>query len=262
MGAIFIKSIWDRKISTFVVGSSLLAFAFLFVALFETIAGELTGYLDSFPAEFSAIIGDLSNATTPAGWLSIELYSLFVPFAVCIIAIIAGANAIGKEEDSGTLELLLASPISRAKLFTQKSLAILTQVAVIGLMTWLGVYIGSLLFEFDVNLANVLWASISAVALGALFGSIALATQAVTGKRAMALGVASGVLAIGYALNILSSLVESLEWVKFLSPFYYFNVEDTLSSGVDFTKLAVLVVLTIALYIIAHIWFAKRDTGV
>lgn len=262
MNSIFARNLLDKKISTMVWSVALMIFAMIFAALFETVSGEISGFVDSLPDSFSAFVGDLSAGTTPNGWLAIELYGLFLPIILAVVGSNAGANTIGKEEDSGTLELILASPISRSRVIYQKALAIKIQLFIIAMGAWAGAAIGSMLFNFDPNLVNVFWASVSGWLLGICYSYTSLAAQAVTGKRFLALGVGSGLIAVTYFAKIVSELVNSLEFLKYISPFYYFNVQDVLTVGPDFSLMSVLVLIALAMYITAHLRFIRRDTGV
>ena len=93
--------------------------AVLFSALFNKFSDQLSPFVSMMPAGMKAVVGDLAIGTTPEGWLSIELFPLVAMVGVVITAIILGAGVIGREEDSGTLELLLASRRTRVMIVLQ-----------------------------------------------------------------------------------------------------------------------------------------------
>jgi ABC-2 type transport system permease protein len=230
--------------------------------LHETFAGQITSIADTFPPEFSAVLGDISAAAKPEGFLNLELYSLFLPFAVAITGIVFAARAIGKEEDSGTLELLLASPISRSRVIIQKLVAILLALFLVAFSPWLGVVLGKALFVFDANLANVALASLAVYLLGVVYAMSALAGQAITGQSKIGLGAGAGLLVVTYFANVLSSLVEDFEWLKYSSPFHYMDVSAVLNGNGDVINYIVLLSVAVVLYALAHVGFLRRDTGV
>lgn len=261
LSTITLKTLKERKLSTLIYSAGLFVFALMFTALHEDFAREIDNFADSFPDTISAFVGDISAAASPEGWLAIELYGLFLPIILAIIGVGFGASAIGKEEKSGTLELLLASPVSRSSIFVQKSLAIVLQLAIVSTAVWLGVALGSLLFTFDVSLVKVFWASLSGLLMGLVFGSVALATQAITGKRSIGIGLGSGVVAVTYIASVVSQLVESLSFLRYFSPFHYYDESTVIQQGPGGYML-VLVGTIIILYIVAHVAFTRRDTGV
>lgn len=260
--SIFFNAIWQRKISILATASGMFVFALLFASLHETFADTIVGFADTFAPEFSAVLGDISAAAKPEGFLNLELYSLFLPFAVAITGVVFAAKAIGKEEESGTLELLLASPISRSKIFIQKLGAIKLALFIVAFSSWLGVVAGKAWFVFDANLTNVALASLTVFLLGLVYAMAALAGQAVTGKSKIGMGVGAGLLVLTYFANVLSELVDNLEWLKYLSPFHYMDVSAVLDGSGELINFVILLIAAVILYVIAHIGFLKRDTGV
>jgi ABC-2 type transport system permease protein len=135
------------------------------------------------------------------------------------------------------------------------------QAALIAGMTWGGVAIGTVLFNFDVSLVNVFWASFSAWLLGLVYGYFALAAQSLKGKRTFGAAAGAGFLALTYFFNLVADQVGALEFLKYLSPFYYFNVQNILLTGANITNFAVLALCAVAFYIVAYVKFMNRDTG-
>jgi len=259
---IFFKAVWDRKLSILATSIGMFIFALLFASLHQTFAGQITSIANTFPPEFSAVLGDISAAAKPEGFLNLELYSLFLPFAVAITGIVFGSKAVGKEEDSGTLELLLASPISRHNIMLQKLMAITLTLFIVAFSSWLGVVVGKALFVFDANLTNVALASLSVFLLGMVYAMAALAAQGATGASKIGIGTGAGVLVVTYFANIIAALVETLEWLKYFSPFQYMDVSAVLDGNGEVINFIALFLTAAILYLVAHTGFLKRDTGV
>ena len=51
----------------------------------------------------------------------------------------------------------------------------------------------------------------------------------------------------------------ALDWLKYLSPFYYYAGHDPLTQGIDAGDLAVLGVAAIVLTALAMVGFERRD---
>ena len=177
-------------------GLGLALFALLFAAIYDQMQADLSSFLDIVPTGLEAVIGDTSNATSPEGWLSIELFALFVPLGLTILGITLGAKIIGQEEDSGTLELLLSRPVSRHRIVSEKALALGLTLALTAALIWFGIALGKILFPFDVNLLRVAEAVTSAWLLGLGFGMLTFATQAISGRRGIAVAIGAGFLGI------------------------------------------------------------------
>ena len=144
----------------------------------------------------------------------------------------------------------------------EKALAIGLVLAVVAMSVWLGVAIGTLLFSFDVSLVDTFWATAMSWILGMFFAFVTLAVQAMSGRRSLALGVGSALLAATYMLDVVSKLLESLDFLKYFSPFYYSSPPTVLLEGINIANFVGLVLAVGVLYFIAHIFFNKRDTGV
>ena len=262
LNSIFGKAIWDRKIGLFATSLGMFVFALLFTVLHESFAGEVTRLANMVPSEFSAFVGDISAAATPEGFLAVELYSLFLPFAVAITGIAFASKAIGREEDSGTLELLLASPISRSKIIWQKLAAIKATLFIVAFSAFVGVVLGKALFVFDVNVSNVAVASLSVFLLGLVYAMASLAGQGLTGKTRLGTGIGAGLLVLTYVANVVSKLLDNLESLKYFSPFYYMDISEVLNGNGELVNFVVLLGITAVFYVIAHIGFVNRDTGI
>jgi ABC-2 type transport system permease protein len=259
---IFGMAIWDRKVSIIITSSAMFLFALMYASMHHAFAGDMVALADSFPPELTAVFGDILAASTPAGFLNVELYSLFLPFTVAITGIAFASKAIGGEEDSGTLELLLASPISRSKIIIEKLAAIKFTLLTISFMAWLGVAVGKTLFIFDVNLLHVALASLSVFLLSMLYAVVALAGQSVTGKRSVGVGVGTGLLILTYFIDIISKLIDNLENLKYFSPFYYMDMPRVINGNGQLKNFAILLAASVVFYIVAHVAFINRDTGV
>jgi ABC-2 family transporter protein len=80
----------------------------------------------------------LGYDNSPAGYLQGTLFALLGPLLL-VMAVAAGARAIvGDEEEAGTLELLLAHPVSRTRLLTERFGVLAAAVALLGLVVWGG----------------------------------------------------------------------------------------------------------------------------
>jgi ABC-2 type transport system permease protein len=77
----------------------------------------------------------------------------------------------------------------------------------------------SAVFDMGIGLGDILTGSLSMVLLGVEFGWLALAVGAVTGRRAVALGVSGAAAVAAYVLYALGLMVDSLEPWQPLSPF-------------------------------------------
>ncbi len=263
-GSVYIKSLWDTRKSILIWSLAMAALMLMMVLMFPSI-GESGSYgeiADEMPDAMKAFVGEFGSVDTPEGFLGVEMYSMMVPIMLLVVAVGQGAGAIGKEEDSGTLELLLASPLSRTKILLQKALAMATNVFIVGLASIAGVYFGKLFVEFDIDFGKFFWATFVACLLAVIFGLIALLVTAFGGSRGAAIGASVGIFIVSYFLNTLPSVVTWLEPAQKFSLNKYGDAQAVLLHGVNFTYILVLLAVALVLYLVANPAFNRRDTGV
>ena len=259
MLTIFFHSVKANYRAAPFVGIGLALMAQLFAGLYKDMIGQVSDFASMVPSGMSAVIGDISNVQTPEGWLGIELFALFFPVSLAILGVVYGARLIGREEDTGTLEIILAGPVSRLKLVVQKLFALIKLLAVPAVILWVSVALGSIWFDFSPNLWHVAQAVIAGWLLGLVYGTVAFMTQAISGKSGLATGVGIGVFFVTYMITIVSQLVDSWKDTQWLSPFRYYDASNVLSHGFDAENVITLITLGALFSLIALLAFPRRD---
>tara|TARA_Y100000758_G_scaffold155928_1_gene110636 strand:+ start:166 stop:960 length:795 start_codon:yes stop_codon:yes gene_type:complete len=258
--SIYIISRWKNIL---IWSVSMFILALVFTGLYDSFKGEITDMIGNAPKLMEAMIGPISeDAVTPEIWLGIELYGLLFPILLAVIAVSAGASAIGTEEESGTIELILASPISRGRVVLEKSLGIMIQLGIVSGFLWVGIATGSLLFPFDVSLTNVFFAT----AMGWIFGTtvayITMSIQSLKGRKGLALGVGSGFVGLSYVMMVISGLLNGLNSLKYTSLFNYYDGRSVLINGLNETSFAVMLGLSGLFLVVSLYGFYNRDVGI
>jgi ABC-2 type transport system permease protein len=242
---------------------SLALLALIMTALYPTIRGnkQLVTLHETYPKALRSLFG-ISDLATGTGFLRAELFSLIAPLLVIILAVLWGSDVIAGEEDRGTIDILMANPISRARVVLEKWAAILVGVAVAGAGLGLGLAIGIPATNMHIGWQAVAAAVVATIVIGVVFGTTALAISAATGRRALARGLAAVLAVVAYLVSSLSDLVTWLGPVRPASPWYQALGIDPLTSGFQAWRLVALVILTAALAFLAVLAFQRRDLAV
>ncbi len=95
--------------------------------------------------------------------------------------------------------------------------------------------------------------------LALIFGSLALAIGAATGRRALAIGLSATLAVAVDVLNALAPLASWLDRAKLVSPFYYYSHGDPLRHGIDWTDTLVLLAVAVVFGAVAPFVFRRRD---
>jgi ABC-2 type transport system permease protein len=220
--------------------------------------GDALAALESLPEEMLAAVGG-SAMTTPEGFYQSETLGLMAPIAVILVGTVVGARAVAGEERDTTLGLLLANPITRARVLWEKTVVMLGYVAVVGIATAAGIAGGSALAGLGMDYGNILAAGVLQVLLGWAFGGLALLLGAATGRVAMATYGTVGAALVLYVVDAFAALNPSLEGLEVLSPFHLASGSLPLDNGMPWGNAAVLLVIAVVLVAAAFPLFERRD---
>ena len=220
--------------------------------------------LENYPEALLAMFGVESGAAlfSPDGYLTSQAFGWLVPLLTLVLGIGIGAAAVAGEEEDGTMDLLLALPVTRTSLILQKLGAMIVLLLVLGVAVFAGTAVGAVGIDMDVSMVNLAAASLSAVLFGLVFGTLALAIGAATGKRGVSLGVSSGVALVAFLIQTLAPIVDWLEPAHPLTPFYYYGDNQPLVNGLHWGHAGVLIGLSALLVLVAVLTFRRRDIRV
>lgn len=234
----------------------------MYVALYPSIGalGEMQKMLEKMPPGIREFFASASlDLGSPEGFLNMELFTFVAPLLVLAYTVVVAGGATAGEEESGTLDLLLANPVPRWRIVVEKSIAFVIGTIVIGIGMWIGAAVGAAAVNIQLDMWLIGQAIASAVLLGYALGGLALAIGAFTGRRWLAASVALMVAIAGFFLNGLGALVDWLEPWRPLSPFYHYIANDPLTNGLDIGHVLVLVAWAVIGGIVAVIAFERRD---
>ncbi len=256
--SIFLKAMRDQRgmILGFGVGGALMAA--LILAIYPSYRDALEGF--EVPPAIQALVGDVDIASG-SGFVSAEFFS-WIPILLAVYAIIQGTGVLAGEESSGTLDLLLAQPVSRARLFVEKALSIIAgTLAIVALMLpgWIIPY-GAV--DIDVGLGRLLVATVAIAPLVLAFAAVSLLAGAVLPTRRDAAFVLAALAVASYFVNSLGLAVELLEPLRPVSLFFYLHPDETVAKGVDALGMAVLLGVALGAGGLAAVFFQRRDLGV
>ncbi|GMQ84916.1 MAG: hypothetical protein BMS9Abin07_0481 [Acidimicrobiia bacterium] len=261
---VFTKTIWERRWAMFgwVLGG--LALTTFIVALYPIIrdSADFIDLIKEMPDELIAFAGiDPEIYTTGYGYLQAQMYSLLGPLLILILAIGMGAGATAAEESNGTADLLLATSVSRSRVVVDKSAALAVMVAMVILSFVVVLLIGQLAVQLQLSIWGIIGGNVGLFLLGLFFGTMAMAIGAWSGKRALAAGIAGGIAGLSFFLNAFAPLVEGLEAIQPLLPFYWYSNGTPLLDGP--TSWQLLLAAGVVLFsAAAALAFRRRDIGV
>jgi ABC-2 type transport system permease protein len=227
-------------------------------ALWPPLENTFIDLSKDLPEAFLAFAGG-SGFDTPAGWANAEMMSFIAPGAAIAIATLSAIRSTAGEERAKTLGMTLSAPVGRVTVLVAKLLAMSILATAIGVAVSLGLVLGSIVGDMELCASGIIAAGVHTAAIGLAFGAFAMLIAVSTGSVKIA-GMATVVLAVAaFAIATFFPLVDSLANLVRLSPWYYFNGNDPITSGVDWSSIGVLLVAAFALSAIACWVFERRD---
>ena len=238
-------------------------FALLMIGLFPSVSesgADFEAYVESLPPAIREGFGVSGAAiTTVEGFLSTELYQfVWLLMLGLYVAYAAGGTVAGDIED-GRMEMLLATPVTRARVLGEKFLSLLTPIVVLNLVLPLFVYGGVILIGESVDAVDLV--AVHLLSIPYLLACGGLGTLlSVTVHRAD-IAQRGGIGAV-FGLFILESVTVNTdyEWLGLLSPTRYYDPTEILVEGTyDLAGGAVLLAAAVLLLSASRVIFERVD---
>lgn len=264
-GSVLRKTLGDLRRGFVWWTLGLAAYVVMIAAVYPTIRDndEMKQLIDQYPEALKAFFafGGQFDFTSAAGYLGGELFSFMIPLLFLVAAVGNGASSIAGEEDRGTLDLLLAMPLPRWRVALEKLAAMVLEVAALGAVLWLALWLGAQAFSMEISGWHLASATTGAVLLAIAYGAIAFMLGAGTGRKGLAIGVSIAAAVTGYLVNSLAALVDALGPFQKASPFYHYATSDLLRRGLAPWHMLFLVAVAVAATAVGIMLFERRDVS-
>lgn len=236
----------------------------MYVATWPTVRSHARQYdeiLAGMPKAVRAAIGAEGSSpfSTPGGYLTAELLGITGPLIAVTMGVLLGVSSLARDEQEGTIELVLAQPLARRRLVFDRVLAgglevlfVLGMTAMLlwtaGLAVGLGLGLGACLRAFGM-LALL---TLQGLTLGVLVGAF-------TGRASRSRAVAGAVGLAAFLLATLGPSVKALSGAVPISPFRTLVASDPFRHGPPALHVLELAVPSVVFLVVAVLRFAKRD---
>lgn len=259
--AVFRHAVRQNRARLVVVILALAAWGVLMPLIYATFGVEMREIVEQFPMieQFTRFGG--GNMFSLPGSIALGFIH---PIAIALLAVFAvgyTVNAVAGERQRGTLENVLARPISRRSfyvtLFVVAALFIALSVAAALAGTAGSAAVMGVMDELEVANLPLLW--FNGTLLYVAIAAVGLAASVSFDRAAPAAGITLAFVIVSYFLQIIGSLWPDAEPLQPYSIFHYLKAEETLTQGLqlfDVTLLLAVIVLAVAYALVV---FPRRD---
>jgi len=261
---LFLQELRFRRNGIIAWGIGLCFFPVVYVGLYPSFADQMASFQEIMDLAIYQALG-ISMASFE-GYMASTVTNL-VPLILCIYAIVNGTGTLAGEEDDGRLELILALPIRRWQIVAVKAAAL--GISLLGIL--LIVASGAALtlvailpqIETAVTPANVFFGLLASWPLAMAVGVISLFLGAFCPNRRTSAMIATVVVIFSYLGSNLAGMVESLDQVKFLFLFTYYDATaESLVAGQNANNVLILLLIGLVALGLAVFFFQRRNITV
>jgi len=234
----------------------------LAVSKFSAFAGDpdMLKILDAMPpALLDALNMRAFNLTTLSGFYGL----MFIYFGLlgAIAGAMWGSDIISKEERDKTVEFSLVLPVSRSHVVTAKALAALVNCVAFVAITWGVSLVAVQLYQPDQAFYNFLALEMQAMFLIAvIFLAVGLLLGCAMPRYKLSSSTAVGIILVTYFVSIIASVQANLDFLKYFTPFKYFDAGELFRTGhLDGNYLLLSAVIIVGCVAAAYWAYNRRD---
>lgn len=255
---IVLKTLRDYRAPAFWLWFVMVLIAVLDVSIYPSYKTSLANL--ELPSALSGLLGETKSLSSPAGFLTAEFFS-WVPLMLIALAIVSATGATAGEEASGTLEMLLAQPISRRRILLEKTIGLATLLFVVAMLSFPAFLVAKLYVGFDLADGRIAAGLFNMLPITWLFLSLALCAGVLFPSRGSALTAVLGLLIAAYFVYTIGSASNALHPFRLWSPFYWAEGSHVLLHGLSWTRIGAFLGGSAFVLVLAVFAFDRRDIG-
>jgi len=237
------------------------------------------GMLSFIPSLFEqAMPVPFSQVATPAGRIAVAYDDPIVLLLMTVWAISRGSDAVSGELNRGTMEMLLAQPVTRlGVLFTQAAVT-LGGGFILASTAWMGTAVGIATIKLNDPVAASVFlpAALNLFSFTVFLAGLTTMVSSAGNFRSRTIGIVGGFYAVSMLIKIIGRVAPGWGWLTYISFFSPFEPQLLVSSParawsfwmIDSTHRghlgalgydSILIVLGLVCYLVSGVIFQRRD---
>lgn len=266
--ALWRKSLVEARL--LLVSLTVLMFGFQWVFIWITSKvqlGPLREFLQTLPVFFENLAGiQFDIVATVMGRIAMAYIDPVVLVVAAIWGISRGSDVISGEINRGTMEMLLAQPVSRLSLLVTHASVTIAGSVVLAAAALAGTWVGieTVALDEPVSIARFFPAVTNLWALIFFLAATSTLVSSWDQYRWRTIGLMGGYYIISLVLQVVGRADPQFEWMLYLSFLAAYEPQTLVTQPADAVAAAlrynlVLVGFGVAAYVLAAIIFSRRD---
>ncbi len=259
--AIFVRTWRAQRLKLLICSIAIAAWSVFLPVIYQSFGSQMRALVDSgvIPKQLMNFGG--GDVFSLSGSIAIGYIH---PIAIVLVGIFAvgfTTSAVAGERQRGTLEVILARPVSRRAVYGTLLVSALVFIAIVLAAAIGGTILGSGLAgvasELPVDRLPLLW--LNGILLWGAIAAIGLAASVSFDRLAPALGITLALTVISYFLEILGSLWPDAKGLQPYSLFHYLAPREVLNGAASASGFAILAIVAAVAIGWALVEFPRRD---
>lgn len=228
-------------------------------AAYEQAGQSVEQIMAALPKSVQVIFGLTGlDLTQPSGFYGILF--LYIAVMAAVHAVLLGSGLISKEERDRTSEFLYAKPVTRAAALSGKLLAGLANLVALNLVTMLSSFYFVDYYGNGTSFnSGIVELMTGAFFIQIVFFSLGALVAGTARKPKRAPGRATTVMLVAFVLYYTVNISENLEFLKYFTPFKYFDAALVMSNGLEPMYLALSTIISVLAITGTYHFYASRD---
>jgi ABC-2 type transport system permease protein len=278
------RALWKKTILEsrwLLVGGAVFMFAVqwlrVWIASFFSVQ-SMEGIFSFMPVEVEGLLPvNYAQMATTAGRIAIGYDDPIVLLLVTVWAVSRGSDAISGELNRGTMEMVLAQPVTRLGVLFSQGVWTIVGGVILCSAALLGTFVGLQTITLDqpAEFRVFIPAALNLLAITIFLAGLSTMVSSVTNYRARTIGIVGGFYAVSMVVKIIGRAAKGWDWLAYLSFFTPFEPQLLVgarnrawawwvASGESFALGglgydSILIGLGLLFYVVAAVIFCRRD---
>ncbi len=193
---------------------------------------------------------------------ALSFFGIIVPYIILIGGIFVGilfGSIVSNEENDGTIEFLLSKPISRMNIALSKLSAAFTYLILFVVFVFLTAYICLKSINVNFSVGKLFEFALGVFLALLVFAFICFLISMFVYRSRTIIPIAVVIVSGTFILKAISEINEKSGFIKYLSPFHYFDASAILKQGLSPVSISISIIVIVGCFIAGLLVYENKD---